>query len=155
AAMKTQATFKVPGEIADSRIVGNILYLATYQTSSCWSCGAQPRTLVTTFDVTNGAAPAQVDQATFDTDPGTPGLNLAWSTPWKRSIVATTNRMYVGGLASNGQTTTEEGIIEVLDISDPAGHLRRGATITMAGPVMSRWQMDEYNGTFRVISQRG
>jgi len=155
AVANTTATFKVAGEIADSRIVGNVLYLATYENAACWGCGTNPRTLVTTFDISTPAAPKQIDQVTFESAPGSGGFNAAWSTPWKRSIIATTNRLYVGGLAADQSTTTDEGVIEVLDISDPSGHLVRGAKITMAGPVMSRWQMDEHEGVLRVISQRG
>lgn len=152
---RTIATFKVAGEIADSRIVGNVLYLATYENGTCYGCQAQaPRTLVTTFDISDARAPKQVDQVSFSSPTGA-GFNAAWSTPWKRSIVATDERLYVGGLASNEGTTTDEGVIEVLDITDPGGHLVRGAKITMAGPILSRWQMDESDGVLRVVSQRG
>jgi hypothetical protein len=150
---KTVATFKVPGEVADSRIVGDVLYLATYENASCWGCSSQARTLVTTFDVSQPAAPRQVDQVAFEG--GTSGFDAAWSTPWKRSVVATDQRLYVGGLSSTAATTTDEGVIEVIDITDPTGHLKRGAKITMAGAVMSRWQMDESGGVLRVVSQRG
>jgi hypothetical protein len=148
------ATLKVAGEIADSRIVGNILYLATYESSSCWSCTGGARTLVTTFDISQPAAPKQIDQMAFTSAMGAT-FNAAWSTPWKRSIIATNERLYVGGLSTNEGTTTDEGVIEVLDITDPTGHLVHGATISMAGPVMSRWQMDEHDGILRVVSQRG
>src|SRR5262249_47475122 len=100
-------------------------------------------------------APKKIDEASFESSSNTVSFNAAWSTPWKRSIIATTQRLYVGGLASDQTTTTDEGVIEVLDISDPAGHLVRGAKVTMAGPVMSRWQMDEKDGVLRVVSQRG
>jgi hypothetical protein len=153
--MKTLATFKVAGEIADSRIVGNVLYLATYENVSCYSCGTKPRTLVTTFDVSTPTDPKKVDQVAFEASPESIGFNAAWSTPWKRSIIATTERLYVGGLAYDNGTTTSEGIIEVLDITDPTGKLVRGATIATSGPVMSRWQMDESSGVLRVISQHG
>jgi hypothetical protein len=152
---KTIATFNVPGEIADSRIVGNVLYLATYENAACWGCGKVGRTLVTTFDVSAPTEPKRIDQVSFETPQNTGGFNAAWSTPWKRSIAATTSRLYVGGLAADASTTTDEGIIEVLDITDPTGRLKRGATVTTAGPVMSRWQMDEHDGVLRVISQRG
>lgn len=154
-AMKTLATFKLPGEIADSRIVGNILYVATYENISCYGCGTKPRTLVTSFDVSSPVAPKQVDQVTFESGSQAGGFNAAWSTPWKRSIIATTNRLYVGGLAADQGKTTDEGEIEVLDISDPTGKITHGAKITMAGPIMSRWQMDETDGVLRVVSQRG
>jgi hypothetical protein len=149
------ATFRVPGEIADSRIVGNVLYLATFEDGQCYGCTTNTaRTLVTTFDIADPTAPKQIDQLTF-ANPAGQGFNAAWSTPWKRSIVATSERMYVGGLASNQDTTTDEGVIQVLDITDPTGHLTVGAKIVTAGPVLSRWQMDESNGVLRVISQRG
>ena len=45
--------------------------------------------------------------------------------------------------------------VVTLDITDPTGHLTVGAKIITAGPVLSRWQMDESNGVLRVISQRG
>jgi len=151
----TIATFRVPGEIADSRIVGNVLYLATFEDGQCYGCTTnQARTLVTTFDIADATKPKQIDQLTF-ASPAGPGFNAAWSTPWKRSIVATNERLYVGGLASNADTTTDEGVIQVLDITDPTGHLTVGAKIITAGPVLSRWQMDESDGVLRVISQRG
>jgi hypothetical protein len=152
---KTLATFKVPGDIADSRVVGNVLYLATYENISCWGCSKNARTLVTTFDISTPTAPVQVDQIAFESPADATGFNAAWSTPWQRSIIATPTRLYVGGLGAAQGTTTDEGVIEVLDITDPTGHLKRGAKITMAGPIMSRWQMDESDGFLRVVSQRG
>ncbi len=149
---RTLGTFKVAGEIADSRIVGNVLYLATYENTSCWGCGTA-RTVVTSFDVSQPAAPKQVDQVTFSS-PST-GFDAAWAMPWKRSIVATPTRLYVGGLSADAATTTNEGVIEVLDIGDPTGILRRGAKISTSGPVLSRWQMDEHEGVLRVVSQHG
>lgn len=145
-------TFRVPGEIADSRIVGNVLYLATYENSQCWGC-KDFRTLVTTFDISDATTPRQVDQVAFE-NPGRAAGNPAWSTPWKRSIVATSERLYVGGLSA-ATGVADEGMIEVLDITDPTGKLTRGASLVTSGPVMSRWQMDESDGVLRVISQRG
>jgi hypothetical protein len=147
---KTLATFKVPGEIADSRLVGHVLYLATYDNGSCYGCSGVSRTFVTSFDVSVPSAPKQVDQIAFA--PISDGSYGAW-TPWKRSILATDRRLYVGGLSKPG--AAKEGIIEVLDISDPTGHMTRGATLTTAGPITSRWQMDEHDGVLRVVSQLG
>lgn len=153
-APKQSQGLKVPGEIADSRTVGNILYLATYESAECYGCGQDLRTLVTSFDLSQPSAPVQVDQIGFKAPTGTV-YNLAWSTAWRRSIFATTERMYVGGLADTASSTNPEGVIEVLDITDPTGKLVKGAHIEVAGPTLSRWQMDESQGIFRVISQRG
>ncbi|MBS2020592.1 MAG: beta-propeller domain-containing protein [Deltaproteobacteria bacterium] len=152
AAMRTLGTFSVPGEIADSRIVGDVLYLATYESGACFQCGSSARTVITSFDISDASAPKQIDQVGFD-GPKT-GTTGAWPTPWKRSIIATQERMYVGGLSTT-QSYANEGVIQVLDITDPTGHIKVGAQISTSGPIMSRWQMDESNGVFRVISQVG
>ena len=154
--MQRVATFAVPGEIADSRIVGDILYLATYENASCYGCGARPRTMVTSFDVSSPAAMRQVDHVAFESGAQ---YGSSWgSTGFKRSIVATNERLYVGGhgeLAPSYGSGPNEGVIDVRDITDPLGKLGRGAHIETTGAILSRWQMDEKDGVLRVISQRG
>jgi hypothetical protein len=157
-AVKTLATFPVPGQIADSRIVGNVLYLVTYENGTCYQCGSSARTVVTTFDVTDPTAVKRVDQMTFTS--GAPDTyNLAWGMAWKRSIVATTQRLYLGGQAyvqdPSNPAPGDQGIIDVVDISDPAGHLAAGAHLTVAGAILNRWQMDESASVLRVVSQLG
>jgi hypothetical protein len=156
--VRTLATFAVPGQIADSRIVGDVLYLVTYENGVCYSCGKAARTVVTTFNVADAKAVAQVDQATFESQ--APYVyNAAWGMAWKRSILATTERLYLGGQAyvqdTSGLSKGDQGIIDVLDIRDPAGHLAPGAHLTIAGAILNRWQMDEASGVLRVISQPG
>jgi hypothetical protein len=60
--------------------------------------------------------------------------------------------MYVAG-PEWGQNGPIGSTIQVIDISDPAGNMVEGATVQVAGQINSRWQMDEYEGVFRVISQ--
>jgi len=151
------ATLKVPGEVADSRIVGNVLYLATYENASCYGCGTAPRTMVTTFNVATPTAIALIEQVSFQSN-APDGYNLPWGANWKRSIFVTDERLYIGGHADidpNGYGTAKEGIIDVLDISDPGGRLELGARITVAGAILSRWQLEERSGILRVISQQG
>ncbi|HMC94935.1 MAG TPA: beta-propeller domain-containing protein, partial [Polyangia bacterium] len=151
------ASRKAPGEIADSRIVGDVLYLATYENAACYGCGAAPRTLVTTFNVASPTAITEVEQVSFQSN-APDGYNLPWGSNWKRSIFVTDERLYIAGHADidpNDFGTTNEGIIDVLDITDPGGRLGTGARLSVAGAILSRWQMDERNGVFRVISQVG
>ncbi|MDB4993385.1 MAG: hypothetical protein JWM74_817, partial [Myxococcaceae bacterium] len=157
--LRTIATFSVPGEIADSRIVGDILYLATYENAACFKCGKAPRTMVTSFDVSDPAAIHQVDQVAFESN-APDGYNLPWGSNWKRSIFATTERLYVGGHADISPSQmqkgeSEEGIVDVIDVTDPAGHLGHGARLNVAGALLSRWQIDERDGILRVVSQKG
>ncbi|MGZ5970879.1 MAG: beta-propeller domain-containing protein [Polyangiales bacterium] len=151
-------TLAVPGEVADSRIVGDAMYLATYENASCFDCGTKPRTMVTSFDVSDVARIKRIDQASFEST-APDSFNLPWGLAWKRSLLATTTRLYVGGHADIDPSSFDkgepEGIIDVLDVSDPTGHLGKGARIRVAGAVLSRWQMDEVDGVFRVVSQPG
>jgi hypothetical protein len=163
--MRTIAVFPVPGEVADSRIVGSVLYLATYENALCFGCGAKPRTMVTSFDVQDPMSVRMVDQLSFQSN-APDQYNLPWGSAWKRSILATTQRLYVGGHADidpnnfytgYGSTTAAvaEGIVDVVDITDPTGRLAAGAHLQVAGAILSRWQFDEQPGVFRVISQTG
>lgn len=88
---KKIATFKVPGEIADSRAVGDVLYLVSYETGQCWSCSSvTPRTVVTSFDVANPSELRKVDPIAYA--PDQPSYSA-----WKRSVAATKDRLYVAG----------------------------------------------------------
>ncbi len=159
--IRSVATFPVPGELADSRIVGDVLYLATYQNAQCYNCGDTQRTVVTSFDVKNALSLRQVDQMIFKSN-APDSYNLPWGSNWKRSLFVTNERLYVGGHGdldprSYGDSAhpPKEGIIDVLDVTDPGGRLQLGARIEVAGAVLSRWQMEERDGVLRVISQRG
>ena len=161
ARIRSVATFPVPGELADSRVIGDVLYLATYENAKCYNCGDTQRTVVTSFDLKNPLSLRQVDQAVFrSTAPDS--YNLPWGSNWKRSLFATTERLYVGGHGdidpkyyADSKQAPKEGIIDVLDVTDPSGRLQLGARITVAGAMLSRWQMEERDGVLRVISQRG
>jgi hypothetical protein len=163
AEMRTLDTFRVRGEIADSRVVGDVLYLATYENPSCYQCGPTARTLLTSFDLKDSSQLRPVDQLSFASGAGnTGGYNMFTGTAWKRSIVATGDRMYIGGLSDSSAQgyddwygSSLDGVIEVVDVKDPSGRLRRGPSIPVAGPILSRWQIDERDGVLRVVSQPG
>jgi hypothetical protein len=122
-----------------------VLYLATFENVSCYGCQTDaPRTTVTSFDIADPLAPKQIDQIAFAGSAET----------YKRSVIATKERFYVGGANAKG-TASDEGQIDVLDITDPTGHMTKGAHVTVPGPIQSRWQMDEFQGYLRVVSQVG
>jgi hypothetical protein len=153
----TVATFQVPGQIADSRTIGNVLYLTTYENGVCDGCSNGAKTVVTTFDVTTPTEMQRIDQVTFLSN-APASYNLAWGMAWQRSIVATPDRLYLGGQANvdpQNPYRAAEGVIDVLDVSDPAGHLGPGAHLTIPGAILSRWQMDETGGILRVVSEQG
>jgi hypothetical protein len=136
--------FAVPGYIADSRIVGDVLYVASFEDGYCWGCTENaPKTTVISLNVANPAQVSKVDQITFDEQP---------NYSWHRSIAVTDQRMYVAG-PEWGQNGPIGSTIQVIDISDPSGDMVEGAMVQVAGQINNRWQMDEYEGVFRVLSQ--
>jgi hypothetical protein len=143
--IQVEGEFTLPGRIQDSRRVGDVLYVVTMQDGYCWDCPSEQQTVVTSLDISNPVQPAIVDQLAFTSE----GDN--WD--WQRSVASTTERMYVAA-----RTWDWEGLgsyIDVIDISAGDGSLVAGAQVPVTGSVFSRWQMDEYEGTLRVISQLG
>lgn len=158
ARMQRVAAFPVAGEIADSRVVGDILYLATYDSGQCYHC-LRPRTVVTTFDIATPASMRQVDELVFES-----AAVGAWAPDdFKRSVVVTPERMDVGGHDERGpgafgsvaEGRATEGVVDVIDITDRTGKLVKGAHVATIGAITSRWQMNEDGGVLRAVSQRG
>ena len=143
--VREMARFDVPGEVSDSRIVGNILYLVTYQDASCWQCKARPTTVVASFDVSDPTSIRKVDELAFEATQ----MHDGWS---RRSVTVAPNRMYVAGPEWTYQKD-QSSTIQVIDIADPDGDLVPGASVKVAGMISSRWQMDEHDGVLRVVSQ--
>jgi hypothetical protein len=136
----TIGTLEVPGYLADSRLVGDVLYTVSMEDGYCWGCNTEATTTVTSFEASDPTAFAVLDQVELADE----GADWGWS----RSITVTTDRIYIGGMESEQGST-----IDVVDISDPNGALVVGAKLDVAGRIQSRWQMDEYEGVLRVISQ--
>jgi hypothetical protein len=140
------ADAEVPGNISDSRRVGDVLYLATIENGYCWGCDDQSNTRLTSFNVADPTQFAVVDQLAF------PIAENGYS--WERSITVTDQRIYIAG-ADYGPNGLVPATVQTVDISDAAGDLVAGARFAVAGPVQSRWQMDEFEGVFRIITQPG
>ncbi|RYE93877.1 MAG: hypothetical protein EOO75_03385, partial [Myxococcales bacterium] len=148
--LQARGTFDLPGEISDSRIVGDVLYAVTYESGYCWNCSDKPNTTISSLALKDLASIKRVDKVTYENVNSDGG----W---WRRSISVNDKRMYVAGVewSSTGNWQDGHSTIQVIDISDPAGKLAVGATVQAHGQIESRWQMDEHEGTLRVISQPG
>lgn len=148
ASIASIGSFDLPGEISDSRIVGDVLYAVSYESGYCWNCGDSPTTTVTSIDVADPSDIGVVDAVSFDSpDP----YGYGWS---RRSVTVTPDRMFIAGIEWDG-TSQGHSTIQVVDISDPGGVLHVGAAVAAKGMIESRWQMDEQGGVLRVISQPG
>ncbi len=136
----------LPGAISDSRKVGDVVYVVTHQDSYCWDCDATANTRVSSFDVSDPSVFDPVDQERFESPDET------WGT---RHVSVSQDRIYVSGYTWSSSGTPQSGSIQVVDISDPGGQIVPGAVVPVAGQIDNRWQMDEYDGVLRVISQPG
>lgn len=145
AAIQLLGDEEIPGTISDSRKVGDVLYLVTHENGYCWGCDTKANTRVASFDMSDPVNFALLDHVRFEVE------DAYWL--GTRSISVTPERIYVSG--RSWSTADAPGIIDVVDISDPSGALEVGAQLSVAGPIDSRWQMDEYQGVLRVISQPG
>ncbi|HOU90190.1 MAG TPA: beta-propeller domain-containing protein, partial [Polyangiaceae bacterium] len=134
----------LPGAISDSRKVGDVVYVVTYQDSYCWNCDAVANTRISSFDVSDPSVFDPVDQERFESQDESWGL---------RHVSVSQDRIYVSGYAWSTDGTPRSGSIQVVDISDPGGDIVPGAVVEVAGQIDNRWQMDEYDGVLRVISQ--
>ena len=142
------ADLEVPGNISDSRRVGDIMYLATEEWGYCYACQQQDNTTVTSFDLSQPGQFRQIDQLRLPSPENQSGGG--------HSIAVTAQRIYIAGYEYS--TTNYQYLpssVQVVDISDAGGALQQGARFDVAGTIQSRWQMDEYDGVFRVVSQPG
>ena len=152
-APRSIAMFPITGHVADSRIVGDVLYVLTYENGQCYKCSGAAKTVLTSFDVSDPAKIHEINHDTFEAEYA--GPTTSTGAAWKRSMVATDSRIYIGGLGGSKGGLKSEGVIDVVDISDATGHFARGPRLSVTGPILSRWQMDESGGVLRVVSQRG
>lgn len=147
--IEVRGRFDLPGSIQDSRRVGDVLYVVTHQDGSCWGCETDVNTTITSLDISKPAQPRVVDELSFVTEVD----DYFWG--GRRSVSSTNERMYVAGVDYTENEDAQHSTIDVVDISDPSGTMVRGASIEVAGLIESRWQMDEFEGVLRVVSQPG
>lgn len=139
------ASFTIPGAISDSRIVGNVLYVIGFEESYCWGCSERPATTILSLDISNPLEAKEVDRLRYEDEDS----DYGWM---RRSVTATDKRLYVAG-AEYSRLENTGSTIHVVDISDPRGTLKEVAQVEAEGEISSRWQMDEYDGILRVVSQ--
>jgi hypothetical protein len=144
-AIKVEGEYDLPGRIDDSRRIDDRLYLVSYENGYCWKCGITPNTTVTSLNISDVSNMVLVDQLTFEGNPNSYGGG-------RRSVSSTADRMYLAGVEYDWGSD-QASTIDVVDVSDPSGHLTAGDSVNVAGAITSRWQMNEHEGVLRVISQ--
>ncbi|HXN41425.1 MAG TPA: beta-propeller domain-containing protein, partial [Myxococcaceae bacterium] len=136
------ATLEIEGDVTDSRIVGNILYVFS-QRSAWYRNPASPDTrdlgIVASFDLSNPRALAPVDKLEFP------------ASGWTLHANITEDRVILSQFAWD--VTGPMTRFQAIDISDPRGTLRLGASFSSQGMVQNRWSMNYANGIFKAALQ--
>lgn len=141
---------EVPGGIIDSRATSDVLYLVTARDGTCYKCDRTAGTFVTSLDIRDPGAITQVDQISYP-----PSISPTAYPNTGRHVASSRDRLYVAGSAWDSRTGLTASTVRVIDITNRAGKMTRGADVTVPGEIKSRWQMDEHAGHLRVIAQQG
>lgn len=148
--IQVRGDFEIGGSIQDSRRVGDVLYLVTYENGDCWGCQADINTRITSLDVSDPTEVQVVDEMRFVEPQDPEGGFWGWGA---RHVASTAERLYVAGVDYGAEVP--RSTVNVVDISDPGGVMTAGAAFEVAGAIENRWQMDEHEGVLRVVSQPG
>ncbi|PWU11691.1 MAG: hypothetical protein C5B50_22865 [Verrucomicrobia bacterium] len=139
---RIQATLPALGWIEESRLVGNLLYVAAggYQpgfgtNSDLWTWG----TTVSSFDLSNPAAPA--------------ARSVLFLSAETDAILATDTFLFVPvtDYTAEGQSLPQ---VHVIDITSPSGMMTDVADIPIAGQVADKFGMNLRGDIFSVVSSQ-
>jgi hypothetical protein len=133
------AKLPISGTISESRLVGTALYVAseTFRpfggtNTSSWEWG----TLLSSFDLSNPGMPVARD--------------TLWFSGYGDVVSATDTYLFIG---TQSATNWWQTVVNLVDITDPAGKISAYGSITTAGQVLDKFKLN-YSGTvFTAISE--
>lgn len=134
-----------PGQIQDSRLVGNLLYLAcsTWQTTADTNgvTSYQSESALASFDLSNPANPLPKSSLTI------PGYSQA--------LAATEGYLLAAGTTYGSNSATPTNKITIFDISNPDGVITPIGAVVTAGSLSSKFDMAIANGVLAAVSTDG
>jgi len=133
------------GDLTDSRLVGNVLYLVAQRYawySRYGSTDTEDKTVVLSVQVGDPAQVKVIDSKEFPRQ------------GWEHHISVTPQTIYLAasGWTWDGRTGRYDTRIRYIDIRDPDGLIQVRGETRAPGRVQDRWSMDEHNGVLRVAS---
>ncbi len=134
---------RIDGDLQDSRIVGNILYVIS---------NTNTLTYVASLDVSKPQAFAKIQEIDFPFNQWDVGVFANVSN--SRIIIAGSgDECDATNIAPNCREETSVTQFTPIDITDPEGHLVQGKPFVGSGVVMDRWAMDfdPTTGLFRAV----
>lgn len=133
------AVVAVSGTIVESRMVGQALYVASQgyrpvsgSAGSAWEWG----TLVSALDLARPEAPV--------------ARGTLWFAGYGHVVAATDVYLFV---VTQSPTNWWQGIVNIIDISDPAGSIRPVGTVTPAGMIADKFKLNYTGSVLTTISE--
>ncbi len=130
------ARVSVRGSIAESRLVGSALYVASQAQNTVAGKIGEWGTLVSSFDLSNPFAPI--------------ARETIWLNGYGNVISATENFLFV---AVQGGDVGSQSRVNLIDISSPNGTMRLGGAAEVAGRVADKFKINFASGVLTVISE--
>lgn len=130
----------LPGDLVDSRIVGDILYAASSEYQWYWledtvqKQATEQASWVTAVDLSDPASLVLADQETF---------------AGAGDVIHVTEQAIFVAAADYQNETTD---VTYVDIEDPTGIMALRGVMTVPGRVFDRFKIDAYDGVLRVVS---
>ncbi|HEX9290674.1 MAG TPA: beta-propeller domain-containing protein [Anaeromyxobacteraceae bacterium] len=164
------ADLPVDGEVEQTRLVGDILYVVSRNSWwYAWPGAVSAGTVAVQgaavaapgVGVSPGSGPDRVTVTSFDvSDPASPRAAAALELPaggWETHANVTPERItlsFAGWAPDASGVWSSTTRFRVVDISDPSGALAAGAEFAIAGMVRDRWGMDFDGaaGIFRAVA---
>lgn len=133
----------VPGTIVASRLVGDVLYVASQEwVQGGWARGAHGLSWLISFDVSDPERVFVVQVLPMS------GLS--------REIFATNTEIYLAQQTESHPDFGSEGThVRYIDISDPAGAMEERGEVVVGGRPAGRFHMDATDTHFRIVTASG
>jgi hypothetical protein len=136
---ETLARLPVPGSIIESRLVGTALYVASQTfrpvsgtTNTVWEWG----TIVSAFDLSVPEAPI--------------ARNSLWFSGYGNVVSATGTYLFV---VTQSQTNWWQSVVNLIDITDPAGKISAYGSIRTTGQVPDKFKLNYDGEVFSAVSE--
>ncbi len=138
-APKEVARVPYEGWLAESRMVGSVLYLATNVNRAATDTKASEYGVqITAFDLADPAAPVQRDRIFLG--------------GWANAVTAT-DRFFLVAKYSNDGGSWANNTIDLIDISSPDGAIKRAGQALVRGNVSSKFQMNIDGDVLAAVTQ--
>jgi len=132
---------EVEGAVSETRMVGDVLYVVANRWAWYGNSGSQDvkdALEVTSVDLADPSAPRQGNTLRYE---GTSNV-----------VHASPTTLYVSSPRFDGEAHTT---VHVVDIADAGGTLAESGAIEVPGTSEHRFQLDEYENTFRIVTHEG